>query len=60
MELGEAILAIGAGDRAPGFELFSEYTAPLQVDATQTTVVGRPWRGGSRWRMCHKITSPCH
>src|SRR4029450_8634723 len=28
------------------------YTAPLQVDATQTTVVGRPRRGGSRWRMC--------
>ncbi len=27
------------------------YTAPLQVDATQTTVVRRPRRGGSRWRM---------
>src|SRR4029450_1837984 len=24
MELGEAILAVGAGDRAPSFELFSE------------------------------------
>jgi hypothetical protein len=27
------------------------YPAPLQVDATQTTVVGRPRRGGSRWQM---------
>jgi hypothetical protein len=26
----------------------TEYTAPFQVDATQTTVVGRPRRGGSR------------
>src|SRR5262249_54565957 len=33
------------------------YTAPLQVDATQTTVVGRPRRGGSRWRMCPRTCS---
>src|SRR5262249_1996856 len=42
MELGEAILAVGAGDRAPSFELFSETLDPewiaqaLQATGTAT------------------------
>jgi hypothetical protein len=45
MELGEAILAIGAGDRAPSFELFSEtleaaWIAPA-LQATGTATIRR-------------------
>ena len=32
-------------------QVLQPYTAPLQVDATQTTVARWPRRGGSRWRM---------
>src|SRR5207249_4180208 len=33
------------------------YTAPLQVDASQTTVASRPRRGGARWRTFPRMYS---
>src|SRR4030095_12892143 len=46
MELGEAILAVGAGDRAPSFELFSETLdaewIAQALQATGTATLRRP------------------
>ena len=33
MELGAALLAVGAGDRAASFEIFSETLEPAWIDA---------------------------